>query len=72
MIVAPQVSPAPKLASSTRSPSLINPERLASSRAMGMEADEVFNRRMYAFGVEARAAGAYGFWQLSFGSTGVG
>lgn len=31
---------------------------------------DVFNRRMFAFGAEARAAGAYGFWQLSFGSTG--
>lgn len=37
----------------------------------GMDADDVFNRGAFKFGAEARAAGAYGFWQLSFGSTGV-
>lgn len=37
-----------------------------------MENDNVFNRRMFKFGAEARAAGAYGFWQLSYGSTGAG
>ena len=37
-----------------------------------MENDDVFNRREYKFGAEARAAGAYGFWQLSVGSTGQG
>ena len=37
-----------------------------------MENDDVFNRRAYKFGAEARAAGAYGFWQLSWGSTGAG
>ena len=37
-----------------------------------MENDDVFNRREYKFGAEARAAGAYGFWQLSVGSTGAG
>ncbi|NCB09250.1 MAG: hypothetical protein EOM73_13930 [Bacteroidia bacterium] len=36
-----------------------------------MENDDVFNRREYKFGAEARAAGAYGFWQLSVGSTGL-
>lgn len=36
------------------------------------ENDDVFNRREYKFGAEARAAGAYGFWQLSVGSTGQG
>ncbi|ECF3845340.1 head protein, partial [Salmonella enterica subsp. enterica serovar Glostrup] len=34
------------------------------------EADDVFMRRKYKFGAEARAAGGYGFWQLAFGSTG--
>ena len=37
-----------------------------------MENDDVFNRREFKFGAEARAAGAYGFWQLSVGSTGLG
>lgn len=37
-----------------------------------MENDDVFNRREFKFGAEARAAGAYGFWQLSVGSTGQG
>lgn len=37
-----------------------------------MENDDVFNRRAFKFGAEARAAGAYGFWQLSWGSTGAG
>jgi len=34
------------------------------------EADDVFNRKKYKFGAEARAAGGYGFWQLAYGSTG--
>lgn len=34
------------------------------------EADDVFNRKKFKFGAEARAAGGYGFWQLAFGSTG--
>lgn len=37
-----------------------------------MEADDVFSRKKYKFGAEARAAGGYGFWQMSFGSTGAG
>lgn len=37
-----------------------------------MQSDNVFNRRKYKFGVEARAAGGYGFWQMSYGSTGLG
>lgn len=37
-----------------------------------MASDDVFNRREYKFGAEARATGVYGFWQLSFGSTGAG
>ncbi len=37
-----------------------------------MENDDVFNRREFKFGAEARAAGAYGFWQLSVGSSGAG
>jgi len=35
------------------------------------ENDDVFNKGEYKFGAEARAAGVYGFWQLSYGSTGV-
>lgn len=34
-----------------------------------MENDAVFNRREFKYGVEARCAGAYGFWQLSYGYT---
>ncbi|MDY0212558.1 MAG: Mu-like prophage major head subunit gpT family protein [Desulfuromonadaceae bacterium] len=36
-----------------------------------MQADDVFMRREYKFGAEARAAGGYAFWQLSYGSTGA-
>lgn len=36
-----------------------------------MQADDVFSRKMYKFGAEARAAGGYGFWQLAYGSTGT-
>lgn len=32
--------------------------------------DEVFDKGLYKFGAEARAAGLYGYWQLSVGSTG--
>lgn len=35
------------------------------------EADDVFNRRKFKFGAEARAAAGYGFWQLAFASTGT-
>ncbi|WP_140918184.1 Mu-like prophage major head subunit gpT family protein [Limnobaculum xujianqingii] len=38
--------------------------------ADGMTDDE-FNRRLLKFGVEARAAGGYGLWQLAYGSTGT-
>lgn len=34
------------------------------------QSDDVFNRKKFKFGAEARAAGGYGFWQLAFGSTG--
>lgn len=34
------------------------------------QADDVYNRRKFKFGAEARAAGGYGFWQLCYGSTG--
>lgn len=37
-----------------------------------MQADDVFMRKEYKFGAEARAAGGYAFWQLSYGSTGLG
>jgi phage major head subunit gpT-like protein len=36
------------------------------------ENDDVFNKREFKFGAEARATGVYGFWQTSFGSTGAG
>lgn len=36
-----------------------------------MQADDVFNNAIYAFGAEARAAGGYGFWQMSVGSPGA-
>lgn len=35
------------------------------------QADDVFNRKEFKFGAEARAAGGYGFWQLGFGSDGT-
>lgn len=38
----------------------------------GMDADNVFMRKKYRFGAEARAAGGYGLWQMSYGSTGAG
>lgn len=37
-----------------------------------MSSDDVFMRKEYKFGAEARAAGGYGLWQLSVGSTGQG
>ncbi|VVE14839.1 putative major head subunit protein [Pandoraea anapnoica] len=37
-----------------------------------MTADDVFMRKQFKFGAEARAAGGYGFWQLAAGSTGTG
>ncbi len=37
----------------------------------GEENDDVFNKGEYKFGAEARATGVYGFWQLSYGSTGT-
>jgi phage major head subunit gpT-like protein len=36
-----------------------------------MSADDVFNRAVYKFGAEARAAGGYAFWQMAYGSTGT-
>jgi len=36
------------------------------------ESDKVFSRKKFRFGAEARAAGGYAFWQMSYGSTGVG
>ncbi|MBE2888952.1 Mu-like prophage major head subunit gpT family protein [Geobacter anodireducens] len=37
-----------------------------------MSADDVFKRGEFNFGVEARGAAGYGFWQLCYGSTGQG
>lgn len=34
------------------------------------QADDVFSRKKFKFGAEARAAGGYGFWQLAYGSDG--
>lgn len=36
-----------------------------------MENDDVFMRAEFHYGAEARATGVYGFWQLSYGSTGA-
>ena len=36
------------------------------------ENDDVFNRAEFKYGAEARATGLYGYWQLSYGSTGAG
>jgi len=36
------------------------------------DSDGVFMRKKFRFGAEARAAGGYGLWQLSWGSTGAG
>lgn len=33
--------------------------------------DDVFSRKIFKYGAEARAAGGYGFWQMSVGSTGI-
>lgn len=35
------------------------------------QAEDVFNRKKFKFGAEARAAGGYGFWQLAYGSDGT-
>lgn len=37
-----------------------------------LNSDNVFNRRKYSFGAEARGEAGYGFWQLAYGSTGAG
>ncbi len=37
-----------------------------------MTADDVFMRKQFKYGAEARGAGGYGFWQLIHGSTGQG
>ena len=37
-----------------------------------MNNDDVFNRRAFKYGAEARAAAGYAFWQLAYGSTGEG
>ncbi len=34
--------------------------------------DDVFSRKKFKFGAEARANGGYGFWQMAVGSTGAG
>jgi phage major head subunit gpT-like protein len=36
------------------------------------QSDNVFMRKKFRFGAEARVAGGYAFWQMSFGSTGLG
>lgn len=35
------------------------------------QSDDVFNRKKFKFGAEARAAGGYGFWQTAWGSDGT-
>lgn len=39
---------------------------------IGEEAENVFMRKKFRFGAEARMAGGYGFWQMAYGSTGAG
>lgn len=41
-------------------------------QATDPQSDDVFTRKKFKFGAEARAAFGYGFWQLCFGSTGTG
>lgn len=36
------------------------------------DSDDVFTKGEFKFGVEARGAAGYGFWQLAYGSTGLG
>lgn len=36
------------------------------------ETDNVFMNKKFRFGAEARVAGGYGLWQMSYGSTGLG
>jgi phage major head subunit gpT-like protein len=36
------------------------------------QSDNVFMRKKFRFGAEARVAGGYAFWQMSWGSTGLG
>lgn len=36
-----------------------------------MDSDDVFNRAVYKFGAEARAAAGFGHWQLAYGSDGT-
>lgn len=36
------------------------------------QAEDVFMKKKFKFGAEARGAAGYGFWQLCFGSTGLG
>lgn len=38
---------------------------------VNMDSPDVFNLGEYKFGAEARAAGGYSFWQMSYGSTGA-
>ena len=35
---------------------------------VGLDNDDVFNRRSFKYGAEARAAAGYGFWQLAYGN----
>jgi len=53
---------------------LIYQERKAPTfvSQVDLNSDDVFNRRKFKYGVEARAAGGYGFWQMCVGSTGAG
>ena len=34
------------------------------------QTEEVFSRKKFKFGAEARSSGGYGFWQLAYGSDG--
>jgi phage major head subunit gpT-like protein len=41
-------------------------------QSINPDSDDVFTRREFKYGAEARAAGGYSFWQMSYGSTGAG
>lgn len=40
-------------------------------QAINPDSDDVFMRKQFKYGAEARCAGGYAFWQMSYGSTGT-
>lgn len=47
-------------------------ERPVFVQQINPDSDDVFMRKKFKFGAEARVAGGYGLWQLSYGSLGTG